>query len=454
MNYAFNQDIVQDTSFPKNERIVIFIKIGGGNDDYNCRAPINGLKDGQDVDLATRYSTLRPGLGGWSKTSANLVDSTTAPFAIADNQAFWVHPDMAAYRRLLLQGWGHTVNAVSYGHRTNMSHFASDDIIASGGWSEVIRTDGWIGRFLAHLHPSYPDGYPSATNPLPLGLETQSLIGKFFNKDGTLPLGAAITDPVAYYNEVIGLESGIVGKIPAYLETTPYGQGLLNLSKSLNNNLFYAQEIKNAYEAGGLSTVTYPKTFTRDEGVKDNRLSPQLETIAKLIAGQHGNPAATRVYMARHGGFDNHANQATTHPSIIYHWFESIEAFLCDMWNRGLFNKVLVVCHTEFGRRPMQNGTGTDHGSCHPMHIFGPVNGGITGTNPLVGAANAQWAEDVDGQGNPFTQYDYRDVLARVLTKWMDAPAAAVAAAKFDQQTLTTPEKNYYSTETFGLENL
>jgi hypothetical protein len=80
----------------------------------------------------------------------------------------------------------------------------------------------------------------------------------------------------------------------------------------------------------------------------------------------------------------------------------------------GLDNRVSIMTISEFGRRAISNGSGTDHGSAAPLFVIGSgVNGGIIGPNPNLSA--------LEGPGNIPMTHDFRQVYASLLGQWYGA---------------------------------
>jgi len=81
------------------------------------------------------------------------------------------------------------------------------------------------------------------------------------------------------------------------------------------------------------------------------------------------------------------------------------------MNGKGLWDDILVMTYSEFGRRPKENiSGGTDHGTSAP-HFFmgGRVRGGFYGKQPTL---------DVLEDGNlPYFQH-YRELYATVAREW------------------------------------
>jgi hypothetical protein len=142
-----------------------------------------------------------------------------------------------------------------------------------------------------------------------------------------------------------------------------------------------------------------------------------MKVIAQLIAGG----CKTKVFMAKIGGFDTHADQVekydTTmggHAALMYHISVTMKAFQEDLKARGLEERVLTITTSEFSRRVKSNGSyGTDHGTAGPMFIFG---------KGVVPGVNGNAFETTGNNDNLAMQYDYRNVYANVMIDWMKVP--------------------------------
>ena len=92
----------------------------------------------------------------------------------------------------------------------------------------------------------------------------------------------------------------------------------------------------------------------------------------------------------------------------------TVLAFQRDMEAFGLDKRISIMTISEFGRRAISNGSGTDHGSAAPLFVIGSgVNGGFIGSNPNLSA--------LQGPGNIPMTHDFRQVYASVLSQWYGA---------------------------------
>ena len=143
-----------------------------------------------------------------------------------------------------------------------------------------------------------------------------------------------------------------------------------------------------------------------------------------MIAGG----APPKVHLAIQDGFDNHANQLKDHPQLLRNIAEALGAFCKDLKAHGMFEEVVVLTVSEFGRRAKENGArGTDHG--HGSMLFamgGAVKGGLYGRYPSLEPEDL-----VDGDLRQTV--DFRSVYATVLDRWMGADADQLLGARFDR---------------------
>ena len=150
---------------------------------------------------------------------------------------------------------------------------------------------------------------------------------------------------------------------------------------------------------------------SHDRSVKypDNALGGRLELVSRLL--KSGSRA--RVFYTAQTGYDTHASQLQTHAKLLGEFSSSLKAFLDDLKNAKLDDRVLVLAFSEFGRRVEENDSqGTDHGTAGPVFLAGPgVNAGLHGKTPSLTDLAA---------GDLKSSTDFRDVYATVLDKWLD----------------------------------
>jgi uncharacterized protein (DUF1501 family) len=87
------------------------------------------------------------------------------------------------------------------------------------------------------------------------------------------------------------------------------------------------------------------------------------------------------------GGFDTHANQIQPHERLLSFLAASLATLRKNLIAADLWNDVVVMTYSEFGRRAKQNASGgTDHGTAAPLFVMGGgVKGGLYGAYPSLG---------------------------------------------------------------------
>lgn len=182
---------------------------------------------------------------------------------------------------------------------------------------------------------------------------------------------------------------------------------------------FVGRQFSSAY-----ATSKQIESFARSEpmsGFPSNQLGQQMRLISQLIK----SGSAARVYYTVQTGYDTHSTQSNTHSNLLFDLSSSIKSFVDDLKHNNLDDRVVVMAFSEFGRRVQENGSmGTDHGTAGPVFFAGtPIKGGITGDTTNL-------SELVDGDIE--TQFDFRQIYATVLDRWLEIPSAEILDRTFE----------------------
>ncbi len=396
-----------------NDRVLVLIQLHGGNDGLNTIIPI---------DQYAEYYQLRPNLAIPDKGKRKYIPIDSG---LPDTNQLGFHPDLTHMKDLYDHGKLSIVQNVAY-ENSNGSHFRSRDIWFMGGDYDEYLPSGWMGRYLDHIFPGYPESYPNTTMPDPLAIEIGNGVSLAFHRSNGIPVSISISNPDQFYD----LINSVGGEPPESIANTHYGKELKWIMDIEEKSNQYAGRLKDVYDAGANSpNVTYPELypFNAPQGRIRNTLAPQLKMIARLLSGG----VKTKIFIARLGGFDTHAEQVETydatmgtHASLLYHISSAMKTFQDDLKSLGLEDRVMSMTFSEFGRRAFSNGSyGSDHGTAAPMFIFGKmVNPGVLGENPDL--------SKLDNGNLPF-KFDYRQVFTSALVDWLEADAAAVEATLF-----------------------
>lgn len=349
-------------------RILVVIRLTGGNDGLNTFVPI--------YDYGT-YSSLRPNL------------------AIPQNELLQLTPEfgMPSYMSDLLPLWQDgrmkVINSVGY-EEQNLSHFRSMDIWESASDANVMDSSGWLGRLVEEQYPDLlitPPDHPPA-------IQIGAPDSKMFNSLDLVSLSFSVSraeelEAIAQTGELFDANG------PADC----YGGEQLNFLRAVTNNTYkYFEVIQQAYESSA-NGVDYQFS-----------LGAQLALVARMIKGGLN----TSLYMVSINGFDTHAGQEDYHPALLNELASQVKNFFDDLMPGGHDQRVLCMTTSEFGRRIEENASlGTDHGSAAPLMLFGAgLNGnGFLGENPDL--------QDVDNIGNLKYDVDFRRIYSSVLTNWL-----------------------------------
>ncbi|MDB5388680.1 MAG: hypothetical protein JWM11_4326 [Planctomycetaceae bacterium] len=358
------------TETQTNGRILVVIQLSGGNDGLNTVIPFND----------DTYGKARTTLRIEQKDTLKLTDS------------LGLHPAMKPAAELFESGRLAIVQGVGYPN-PNRSHFESMSI-----WQHA-RTDlaqhdhiGWLGRAcdLQRRAAGTPDSYFLGAEELPVAIRGRRAQVVSMNSAQDLNL----VNPV----EPSGTVTTGSSDISAFIE------------QSLDESYLAAKQFQETTPALGETSAAYPSS----------RLSRHLQLVSKLIKFGGG----TRVYYTSQSGYDTHSSQLVAHRQLLAEFSGALKAFLDDLKQAGLDDRVVVLAFSEFGRRVEENGSaGTDHGAAGPVFLAGSkVQSGILGEHPSM--------TDLD-DGDLKMRFDFRQVYATLLDRWLAVDTKAVLGGEF-----------------------
>ncbi|MGH2713313.1 MAG: DUF1501 domain-containing protein [Thermoleophilaceae bacterium] len=391
---AFEEGIAAAAAQAPDQRILVSIFLSGGVDSLTLLAPTGH----------SRYAGLRPTLA--------LAPDRGTPFA-EDTSLRW-HPSASSLAALHGEGKVTVFPAVGYDD-PNQSHFTSRHYWEVGEVNPFGRW-GWLGRYL--------DRHGVADNPLQgltLGWDLQpSLAAR------NVPV-ATVSRPDDYgfwspgvWGPVEDRMLDAFGELGEPATSDPglrYARGQVAATSKLREQL---EPFQSGYSPP--PGVTYP----------DAELGRRLGALAAMIAG--GLPL--RVVAVESGGYDTHSNQAQTLAPDLEEVSLSLLAFQRDLEARGLQDRVLVHVWSEFGRRPQENGSGTDHGAAGVGFVIGSRASG-----QMVGSFPGLLDSQLDGADNLRATSDFRGAYRALLEQWLGVDAAEIVpnASSFTAPALVKP---------------
>src|SRR5271166_2198147 len=308
-----------------SEPVLVSIFMEGGWDALSVLAPVG----------EARYKELRPTLG--------LAEGSGKVFS-EDESLMW-HPSAGGLAELHDEGKVTVFPAIGY-KPSEESHFTSRHYWEVGQLDANARS-GWMGRYLDIVgEPNNPlQGLSLDYSLAPaLATETMPVAAVSSPADYTMwanGLGEPVTGPAL---QTFGALGALSAPSPAYAQArnASYDTGLV-LEEMANF-------VKSEKESGDHSPVTYPS-------------GEFAERLAVLAAMLHTGMPIKCVSMNAVGSYDTHAGEVETLTTNLEQTIPALVAFQRDLEARGLDQRVLIQLWSEFGRRPRENGSGTDHGA-------------------------------------------------------------------------------------------
>ncbi len=385
----------------KDSPILVLIQLAGGNDGLNTVVPYTN-------DF---YYNARPTIAIPKQQVLTL------------NDTLGLNPSMTGFKSLYDSGHLSIVNGVGYPN-PNRSHFRATEIWQTASDEDKYLTDGWIGRYFdnacqgcdptvgINIGPRLPQSF-SSHNPTGITLE---------NPESYRFMGAGLHDDeeTAYRSMYesnpdfapTGSNSGASVSMVSGTVTLQSGQSALDFLERTSMDAQVSSDKIRAIASKTPDTSAYP----------NSGLARDLRLVGRLIAG--GLP--TRVFYVSQGGYDTHTNQRNGQDNRLKELSEAVKAFTDDLTSLGVFDRVMIMTFSEFGRRVAQNGSGgTDHGAAAPMFLIGSnMKAGLLGTEPSLAHADL-----TDGDVRYNT--DFRSVYASVLQDWLKTNSTPILGRQF-----------------------
>jgi uncharacterized protein (DUF1501 family) len=370
---AFEEGIAHAATPPK---VLVSIFFDGGIDSLNVLAPINDSK----------YQSLRPTIALQSGLGFS-----------EDSSLFW-HPSAGSLRTLHGEDKVTVFPAIGY-TSPNQSHFTSRHYYEIGE-VQVGANTGWLGRYIEQVGADdNPLQGVSLSNELSPSLATPSKPVAAVESVTDYDLWSwAGSDPVEA-NMFSSL--GNLGGFPSDSPAMTQARRAIGQTEQLREQL------------AGFNGFTSPVANLYPD---NTQLSDQLAGLAAMLGA--GLPVQVATTSAV-GGYDTHEDEADTLASNLQRTCDAVLAFQRDLEARGLDDRVLVEMWSEFGRRPEENGGGTDHGAgglafVVGKHAGGTMIGGFPGLSTL------------DPQDNLLHTSDFRSMYCTLLESWLGVDAGPI----------------------------
>lgn len=334
-------------------KILVLVELEGGNDGLNTLVPY--------TDPVYKDAKIRRNL---TLSQSQIVD-------IGSNMG--MHTSLKPLKGLWDNNQLAWVQNVGFA-QPDGSHFRSRDIWETAGTFDQIPDEGWLAQVL----PQRSHG----VDGIVVGQGLGPMSGKRCRS-------VAMKDPKTFVQQAESLDDLVLDC------ANPSLQHIVDVQKQLHGAKEVLERSSRMRHMDRYFRV--PRTFNND-----------LRSVAKMIVGG----ADASVYKVSLGGFDTHASQAVPHKNLLHYLAEGLDSFSKAMMGSHMWDNVVVMTYSEFGRRIKQNlSGGTDHGAAAPMLVMGgKVKGGeLYGRNPDL-KNHDSW--------NVRHEFDIRSVYGSIAENW------------------------------------
>ncbi|NND32722.1 MAG: DUF1501 domain-containing protein [Saprospiraceae bacterium] len=359
----------------REDKVLVVIQLSGGNDGLNMIVPYRN-----DI-----YYRSRPEIG----IKPHLVQR------LDDEHGF--NPAMAPLLDVFNANEVCIMNEVGYPN-PDRSHFRSMDIWHTASNSSQRRQTGWLGRYLDSECLSCQDAYHAIEVGDNLSL---ALHGKIRD-------GLAMRGPEKLKRAT---DNSFLQKIgSAYRERSP-------------NHLDFLYKTMIEVQQSAQYLTQKAKTHRSQFDYPNHAFGHGMKQIAELITAD----TATKIYYISLPGFDTHINQKARHHQLLNLYAETVATFVDDLKSNDLFDNILIMTFSEFGRRVEENASqGTDHGAANNLILIGDK---LNTTGFYNRPANLSVLDD----GDLRFQVDFRSVYADILDHWLQADANNLLGHQVDR---------------------
>ncbi|HVS19537.1 MAG TPA: DUF1501 domain-containing protein, partial [Planctomycetota bacterium] len=321
-----------------------------------------------------------------------------------------LHPSLGRMRAWYDQGCVALQRGVGY-PEPNLSHFTSRDIWSCARTSSLPSAEGWLWN-------AHADGGESAL--LALGNDAPPPIAR-----GTSGAGLAVYDLANFHLHASrSLEPAEAAARRAAFEA------LAAAPRATEECEYTAARLRETLRS--TERLAHVRRTSRPVAYPATPLGRDLAGCADVLAS--GLP--TRLFHVQHDGYDTHTTQRAVQGRLLAELDSGLDALLADLRAQGRLESTLVLVTSEFGRRVVESGVGseagTDHGAASlSILLGGGVRGGVHGA--------ACDLSDLDEAGNLRYTTDFRSVLREALANWLGLDARALLAGDWPSLELVRP---------------
>ena len=355
-----------------NYKALVCVMLSGGNDSYNMLVP-------RGTSEYNEYAT--------SRTNMAIPKNDLLPInpLNPDGKQYGLHPSLTNVQSLFGDGnLAFVANVGALVQPTTLSDFHSNNNLPLGlfshsdqrtHWQTSVPQDrnalGWAGRMADILYTNNDNQSISmniSLNGINVFQRGTTVQEYSISSSGTGSVKLTGSGSNNFYNTLKRqtLDNILDTTYQNILETA-----YANTVRTSSNNSF---EFSAAIGNVAPFNTEFPNTG----------LGNRLEMVAKTIAAHGTLGMSNQTFFVSQGGYDNHDNLLVAHAGLMNELDDALFAFYSAMEELGLENDVVTFTSSDFARKLISNGDGSDHAwGGHAMVMGGAVTGQkIYGTFP------------------------------------------------------------------------
>ena len=366
--HTTNNNVLTDKEPPTSEDVqsqnrsykaIVVVFLHGGCDSFNLIVPHSEC---QTHDMYASYNERRGGTSALALAKDDILQ-IRVPNGSQPCNVFGIHPDLPILRELyndsdaaFLPSIGVLAEPLNKNNiklkKKPFSLFSHNTqrTCVQNGFADSLSAKGVFGRISDVLK----------NQQSPYKTSVYSIAGNQKILEGNSPpkvLGKSGVDRFNYDDFVENIQNLSKYKSSSEFANTFYDSVLeaLNVTTTMNEKLSYSN----------VQTSFHPHNFGQ-----------QLKNVARVIDVRSQLDSERDMFFTQIGGFDTHSNMKEVVSEKFSIIEDSLRAFVTEMKNKSVWNDVIIVTLSDFGRTLTTNGRGADHGWASNMAILGGnVNG-------------------------------------------------------------------------------
>jgi len=361
-----NRSWVTSSPANGNYKALVCILLSGGNDSFNMLVP-------KDNGSYSDYAASRTNI---AIPQADLLGIN--PLNISGGKEFGLHPSMPKIQNLFeTEKLSFVSNIGSLVRPTNMDDYLTYQDLPLGLYSHSDQVNHW--------QTSVPDD----RNAVGWGGRLADILqSNNNNQDISMNISLKGHNLFQRGNEII-----------PHIATSSYNGGVLlngsgsttfyqTLKRETVDDILevnYSNALKQAY--AGLVSNAKSSSAAFSAAVEQGTplatafdgadpLQAQLEMTARIIASRNILDVCNQTFFIQLGGFDAHDNNLVEHAELLTRLDDALDNFNLAMEELGLQESVTTFTISDFGRKLVSNGDGSDHAwGGNAIVMGGAVNG-------------------------------------------------------------------------------